>query len=316
MSTHTEDYKYRLFIINLTSETKESWTQWDSQRDSVCLQGDTKIPLARSKKNKQPKKTMTLHHMDKLFWRPLSTLKPAGTREVCCGDRKTSKWPFFFFPAENSTRRRLSGKPSAGCKRHILDRINVLSCFTATVCLAVTLLETFPPRLTLLTDCLGFFFASRGFRARSLAATLVRYSRWQFDNSQRSSTTSPFFSTLLHLSCFTSRLVFSLPNVRLQLQPLLEVEPERRDAAEWNVSVVAWICGSSSFCINYNGFLCQHMPPILKLNEQVIQMTYKVKREQRDCQRLVCIPFPMQRRSLASCAIWNCLQGDAARHIF
>lgn len=35
--------------------------------------------------------------------------------------------------------------------------------------------------------------------------------------------------------------------------------------------------------------LCQHMPPILKLNEQVIQMTYKVKWQQRDCQRLVCV---------------------------
>lgn len=35
------------------------------------------------------------------------------------------------------------------------------------------------------------------------------------------------------------------------------------------------------------------MPPISKLNEQVIQMTYKVKREERDCQRLVCIAFPV-----------------------
>lgn len=63
--------------------------------------------------------------------------------------------------------------------------------------------------------------------------------------------------------------------------------------------------------------LCQHMPPILKLNEQVIQMTYKVKWQQRDCQRLVCVSecsVPLTF-SQASYAIWNCLGKCCKAHI-
>lgn len=115
-----------------------------------------------------------------------------------------------FFFAERSTwrLRRLSGKPSAGCKRHILTRINVLSCFRCRClpgCDLAGEISSPPPHSA---DRLHF----RSTRIpRSPRTALVRYSRWQFDNSQRSLPASPSFP----LSCISvvslHVLVFSLP---------------------------------------------------------------------------------------------------------
>lgn len=98
----------------------------------------------------------------------------------------------------------------------------------------------------------------------------------------------PALANILSPACITSQLFHVTFFSRHSTVTSTSVRAWAPDAAEWmSVSTHEYV--AAAFCINYNSFLCQHMPPILKLNEQVIQMTYKVKREQRDCQRLVCI---------------------------
>lgn len=170
----------------------------------------------------------------------------------------------------------------------------------------MTLQETFPSRFH--SQDRAPRFGLWGFHARLPARTLYQVAIWQRGES------GPIFQwtlanifllhkiTLVWLSGSQSRAC----NFDHCLKP--EFMTRRNGCVcRQHMNMLGW------YLHKLQQHLCQHMPPILKLNEQVIQMTYKVKWQQRDCQAGVCvwIQCVSHQRLLPSGTVW----GNAAEHI-
>lgn len=155
-------------------------------------------------------------------------------------------------------------------------------------------------------------FGLWGFHAHLLTRTLYQVAIWQRDDS------ATIFQT-----AFSEHLPASFSFIKLHLFDLLLLR---------RATVALTVVWSRRFVTQQSGWtrqrmnmpqrylhklqqhLCQHMPPILKRNEQVIQMSCRVEWQQRDCRRLVCVSECSVPLTSFSCHL-ELFGGNAAKHI-
>lgn len=133
----------------------------------------------------------------------------------------------------------------------------------------MTLHETFPSHFASVIDCRILVYEDF-----MLIASLIRYIRWQFD---KAAIPLPIFQT-----AFGEHLPTSFSFIKLHLFDFpfprrAAVTPTTEDVTRWKGGRCQHMNMLRRYLHKLQQHLCQHMPPILKLNEQVIQMTYKVK---------------------------------------
>lgn len=118
-------------------------------------------------------------------------------------------------------------------------------------------------------------FGLWGFHAHLLAHTLYQVAIWQRGHS------APHLSDSFRRTLANIFLLHKITLVWLSFSQTCGCNFDHRlkteVAAQWKGGTCQHMNMLQRYLHKLPQHLCQHMPPILKLNEQVIQMTYKVK---------------------------------------